>query len=142
MSQTHCVFCRIVAGELPSTKIHEDEHTLAFMDINPITPGHALVILKPHRENLFEMNEEECLAVMRASKRVADAIRAGLDPAGLNLFQANGLAAFQTVFHFHMHVLPRYVGDALKPPVGLFSGRKGDPEEIRRNAERIRGAIG
>jgi len=142
MSQTHCVFCRIVAGELPSIRIHEDEHTLALMDINPITPGHALVILKPHRENLFEMDEEECLAVMRASKKVADAIRAGLDPAGLNLFQANGLAAFQTVFHFHMHVLPRYVGDALKPPVGLLSGRKGDPEEIRQNAERIRGAIG
>ncbi len=142
MSQTHCVFCRIVAGELPSTKLHEDERTLAFMDINPITPGHALVIVKPHRENVFELDEEECVAVMRTSKKVADAIRRGLEPDGLNLFQANGLAAFQTVFHFHMHVLPRYLGDPIQPPVGLLSGRKGDPEEIRKQAERIRSSIG
>jgi len=142
MSQTHCVFCRIVTGDLPSTRLHEDDRTLAFMDINPITPGHALVIVKPHRENVFELDEEECLAVMRTSKKVADAIRRSLEPDGLNLFQANGLAAFQTVFHFHMHVLPRYVGDPIEPPIGLLVGRKGDPEEIRRNAERIRGAIG
>ena len=73
MTHTHCVFCRIVAGELPSTKLFEDERTLAFMDIHPITPGHALVIVKAHRENVFEMDEEECVAVMRTSKKLANA---------------------------------------------------------------------
>jgi len=142
MTHTHCVFCRIVAGELPSTTLFEDERTLAFMDIHPITPGHALVIVKAHRENVFEMDEEECAAVMRTSKKLADAIKKGLEPEGLNLFQANGLAAFQTVFHFHIHVLPRYVDDAIQPPIGLLGGRMGDPEEIRKNAERIRASIG
>jgi histidine triad (HIT) family protein len=132
------VFCRIVAGQLPSTRIYEDDRVLAFMDINPITPGHALVIVKAHRENLFEMDEEECVAAMRAAKKVSDAVRATLKPDGLNLFQANGLVAFQTVFHFHIHVLPRYTGDPIQPPIGLLSGRAGDPEEIRKNGERIR----
>ena len=88
-----CVFCRIVAGQLPSARIYEDDRVLAFMDINPITPGHSLVIVKAHRENLFEMDEEECVAAMRAAKKVSEAVRVTLKPDGLNLFQANGLVA-------------------------------------------------
>jgi histidine triad (HIT) family protein len=139
VTDTHCVFCRIVAGEIPSTRVVEDDRTLCFMDINPATPGHCLVIPKVHRENIYSMAEHECLDVMRTTKRVVDAIGATLKPVGLNLLQANGLHAWQTVFHFHVHVIPRYVNDPIKLP---WIPRHGDAEEIRRNGERIRSYFG
>ncbi len=139
MSQGHCVFCKIVRGEVPATKVYEDERTLCFMDINPATHGHCLVILKEHRETLYELSESECLDVMATTKRIVDAVRETLDPDGLNLLQANGLQAFQTVFHFHMHVIPRYTDDGIKLP---WVPRQGDPEVIRKNGERIRAFLG
>ena len=135
MAESHCVFCKIVLGELPSTKVFEDEFTLCFMDINPATHGHCLVIPKLHRENIYEMSASECAQVMNTTKQVADAVKTSLKPDGLNLLQANGLQAFQTVFHFHMHVIPRYTDDPIKLP---WIPRQGDMEVIRKNGERIR----
>ena len=131
----HCVFCKIVRGEIPSVKLYEDERTLCFMDINPATHGHCLAIPKVHRENIHDMSEAECLEVMSATKRVADAIRETLKPDGLNLLQANGLQAFQTVFHFHMHIIPRYNDDPIKLP---WIPRQGDMDVIRKNGDLIR----
>ncbi|MDP3940508.1 MAG: HIT family protein [Deltaproteobacteria bacterium] len=135
MAEGHCVFCKIVRGELPSMKLYEDERTLCFMDINPATRGHSLVVPKAHRENIYEMSEAECADVMNVTKRVADAVRKTLEPDGLNLLQANGLQAFQTVFHFHMHIIPRYTNDPIKLP---WIPREGNMEEIRKNSEIIR----
>ena len=134
-SDPGCVFCKIVRGEIPSMKLYEDERTLCFMDINPATRGHSLAIPKVHRENIYEMSEAECGDVMNTTKRVADAIRDTLKPDGLNLLQANGLQAFQTVFHFHMHIIPRYTNDPIKLP---WIPREGNMEEIRKNSEIIR----
>ncbi|MFQ5458927.1 MAG: HIT family protein [Myxococcota bacterium] len=131
----HCVFCKIVRGDLPSIKVFEDEETLCFMDINPATRGHCLAIPKIHRENIHDMRPAECALVMNTTKRVADAILETLKPDGLNLLQANGLQAFQTVFHFHMHIIPRYNDDPIKLP---WIPRQGDMDEILKHGDLIR----
>ena len=109
-----CVFCKIVAGQIPSTKVHEDEHTLAFMDLGQVNPGHVLVAVKKHAANLFELDDMQAAAVARTSTRVARAIRDALSPAGLSVYQANGKAAGQTVFHYHVHLLPRHEADGME----------------------------
>jgi histidine triad (HIT) family protein len=134
-----CVFCKIVAGLLPAYKLHEDEATLAFMDINPISPGHCLVIPKTHFANVFDGTDAPLAAVMAATRRVAIAVRDAMQPDGINLFQANGPAAGQTVFHFHMHILPRRTGDGLlRGGHGLHAG---DKAVIAANAEKIRARL-
>ena len=130
-----CIFCKIIAGEIPCFKIYEDEDTLAFMDINPANEGHALVIPKQHAENLHAVSDDALAATARSAKKVAAAIDRTLGPAGLNLLQCNGPAAAQSVMHFHMHVLPRRAGDDLKLNWGLEAG---DMDAIGRLAERIR----
>jgi histidine triad (HIT) family protein len=133
-----CIFCRISAGELPSMKIFEDEATVAIMDINPINIGHALVIAKHHAETLYDLPEAAGAAVMRTVQRVAGAIRDTVKPAGLNLLQANGPAAFQSVTHFHIHLIPRFTDDGkgLQPsPTPTAANR------IQELAERIRSHI-
>ncbi|WP_376793288.1 HIT family protein [Thermoflexus sp.] len=115
-----CIFCAIVARQQPAEIVYEDERTMAFMDINPANPGHTLVIPKRHAATIFEIDEEDAAAVMRTAVRVARAIRAALAPEGLNLVQSNGRAAGQEIFHLHVHVIPRWVGDGLRlarPPV-------------------------
>ncbi|HXF69208.1 MAG TPA: HIT family protein [Thermoflexus sp.] len=115
-----CIFCAIVARQQPAEIVYEDERTMAFMDINPANPGHTLVIPKRHAATIFEIDEEDAAAVMRTTVRVARAIRAALAPEGLNLVQSNGRAAGQEIFHLHVHVIPRWVGDGLRlarPPV-------------------------
>ena len=137
MSQ--CVFCRIVAKEIPATVVHEDEHTLAFMDIGQVNPGHVLVALKKHAENIFALEDAQAAAVFRASAKVARAIRAAFEPQGLSVYQANGAAAGQTVLHLHIHLVPRYEGDgmALTWPV------KNPPrEKLVDYAEKIRAKLG
>ncbi|GAB4353019.1 MAG: HIT family protein [Gammaproteobacteria bacterium] len=134
-----CIFCKIVAGEIPCFKLYEDGETLAFMDINPANEGHALVIPKSHAPNLFEVSPEALSATARAAQRVARAVQATLDPPGMNLLQCNGAAAAQSVQHFHMHVLPRQTGDDLKMNWGI---KPGDPDAIGALAERIRANIG
>lgn len=109
-----CIFCRIVAGQIPSTRVYEDEHVLAFMDIGQVNPGHVLVAVKRHAANLFELEEAQAAAVGRASRHVARAIEAAFKPEGLSVYQANGKAAGQTVFHYHVHLLPRHAGDGME----------------------------
>ena len=136
---TSCVFCRIVAKEIPATVVHEDEHTLAFMDIGQVNPGHVLVALKKHADNIYALEDAQAGAVFRSAARVARAIRGAFEPQGLSVYQANGAAAGQTVFHLHIHLVPRYEGDgmALTWPV------KNPPrEKLVEYAERIRAKLG
>jgi histidine triad (HIT) family protein len=130
-----CLFCRIVAGQIPSTRVYEDDLILAFMDIGQVNPGHVLVAVKRHAENLYELDDAQAAAVQRAAARVARAIRDAFDPQGLSVYQANGRAAGQTVFHYHVHLVPRREGDgmALAWPV------KNPPrDELEKHAARIR----
>lgn len=108
-----CVFCRIVARQIPATVVHEDEHTLAFMDLGQVNPGHVLVAVKAHVENVFGLGTDQASAVSATMLRVARAIRAAFAPHGLSVYQANGKAAGQTVFHYHVHLVPRYEGDGM-----------------------------
>jgi len=108
-----CVFCRIVAKQIPATVVQEDAGTLAFMDIGQVNPGHVLVALKSHADNLFELQDAQAAAVFRAVARVARAIRDAFAPQGLSVYQANGKAAGQTVFHFHVHLVPRHENDGM-----------------------------
>jgi len=109
-----CVFCKIVTGQMPSTRVFEDEHSLAFMDIGQVNPGHVLVAVKKHADNLYALDGAQAAAVARASVRVARAIRDAFKPEGLSVYQANGKAAGQTVFHYHIHLLPRHAGDGME----------------------------
>jgi len=109
-----CVFCKIVAGQIPSTRVFEDEHTLAFMDLGQVNPGHVLVAVKKHAENLYSLDDAQAAAVARACTRVARAIRDAFKPEGMSVYQANGKPAGQTVFHYHVHLLPRHAGDGME----------------------------
>jgi histidine triad (HIT) family protein len=108
-----CVFCKIMAKQIPASVVHEDEHTLAFMDLGQVNPGHVLVALKAHAENVYALDEAQAGAVFRSVARVSRAIRAAFAPQGLSVYQANGKAAGQTVFHLHVHLVPRYDGDGM-----------------------------
>jgi histidine triad (HIT) family protein len=133
-----CVFCRIVAGQIPSTKVHEDELTLAFMDIGAVNPGHVLVAVKEHVENIYGLNDKLAGAVFRTAARVARAVQKAYAPEGVTLYQANGAAAGQTVFHFHLHLVPRYAQDGLR----LTWPVKNPPsEQLEANAARLRAAL-
>jgi len=133
--EANCVFCKIVAGTIPSFKLYEDAATLAFLDINPGNPGHALVIPKAHAANIYASADKDLAAAMATVRKVATAIEKTVKPDGLNLVQANGPGAAQSVFHFHMHILPRRNGDELKMNWGL---KPGDKNEIAALAEKIR----
>jgi histidine triad (HIT) family protein len=135
VSDADCIFCKIVAREIPALIIEEDDDALAFMDIAPATRGHALVIPKKHASNLWEIEPDQLAAVAKAAQRVALRIRDRLAPDGLNLVNSNGPAAWQTVFHFHVHVIPRYVGDPLRLP---WAPAPGDMEEIAAVAAELR----
>lgn len=134
-----CIFCQIVAGDAPATKLYEDDLTIVIMDIFPWTTGHSLIISKQHAPTLFELDEATAAAVMRTALKVAPAIKDALQADGLNLFQSNGRAAWQTVDHFHMHVLPRYFDDGLVPP--KIPG-PADPGQIAETAGKILKALG
>lgn len=129
----HCIFCKIVRGEAPAFTVCEDEHTIVFMDINPVTDGHTLVVTKPHFTNLFETSEDVMRAVAATSRRVALAIQSVLKPDGLMVFQLNGLAAGQTVFHYHMHLMPR----ADNEPLALHTRVPGNPDRLRHLAQAL-----
>jgi histidine triad (HIT) family protein len=132
-----CIFCSIVQGAAPSHRVYEAPTVLAFLDIFPVGDGHVLVIPKRHYENLLEADEESMLAVMSASHRIAQAIQRALRPDGIGVHQLNGSAAGQTVFHYHMHLIPRMHGDPI-----AFHGRKpGDPKRLAENARRIAEAL-
>jgi len=134
-----CVFCKIRDGRIPSAKVYEDEQTFAIMDINPLNPGHCLVITKAHAATLFDSLESDLAAAIRTARRVGQALRDALKPDGLNMLQANGAAAFQSVPHFHLHLIPRYVRDGKGFDWKLVPGNR---DEIFANVEKIRAALG
>lgn len=133
-----CIFCRLIKGEIPASRVHEDALTVAFMDVGQVNPGHLLVAVKRHAATLLDITPEEAAAVMQTARRLALAIEAAFAPPGITLLQANGKAGEQTVFHFHLHLLPRHEGDG----VGLAWPRKTPPrEELEAYAARIRAAL-
>jgi histidine triad (HIT) family protein len=134
MGDPSCIFCQILAGELPATIVDEDERTIAFMDIAPATRGHTLVIPRAHSADLLSVDREDLHAVAVASQRLARRIRERLRADGVNLVNSCGAAAWQTVFHFHMHVIPRYEGDPLRLP---WTPAQGDPQEIAAAAREL-----
>ncbi|MDE0317694.1 MAG: HIT family protein [Candidatus Poribacteria bacterium] len=133
-----CIFCAIVEGKIPSATVYEDEHVFAFMDIAPANPGHLLIIPKQHYRNIFDMPAEIGSKIMEVAVLLATAIREALNPDGLNLFQSNEAAAFQTVFHFHLHLIPRWEGDPLRLP---WRPSEGNIEEISNIAAKIQEAL-
>jgi histidine triad (HIT) family protein len=134
MADPNCIFCRILTGELPATIVDQDERTIAFMDISPATRGHALVIPRMHSTDLLEIEPEDLQAVALASQRLAGRAKARLGADGVNLLNACGAVAFQSVFHFHIHVIPRYEGDAVRLP---WVPELGDPDEIAAAAQEL-----
>lgn len=108
-----CVFCKIVAKQIPATVVYEDEHSLAFMDLGQVNPGHVLVAAKAHLENVYALDDTQAAALFRSVARVARAVRAAFAPPGLSVYQANGKPAGQTVFHFHIHLVPRHDDDGM-----------------------------
>jgi len=135
VSDPDCIFCKILAGELPATIVDEDEHTIAFMDIAPATRGHALVIPRAHTPDLLSVDPEDLRAVALASQRLAARAKERLAADGVNLVNSCGAVAWQTIFHFHVHVIPRYEGDPLRLP---WVPGPGDPDEIAAAAEALR----
>jgi histidine triad (HIT) family protein len=133
-----CVFCKIIDGQLPSMKIDEDDSTLTFMDIHPLSSGHCLVVPKRHAATIFEADVRDLEAAIVTAKRVALAIQEALRPDGLNVLQANGAAAFQSVPHFHLHLIPRWTDDGKG-----FDWKEvpGNREAIMKVGERIRSAL-
>jgi histidine triad (HIT) family protein len=133
-----CVFCRIVAGEIPSAKVHEDELTVAFMDIGQVNPGHVIVTVKPHRETILDLDDALASAVFQTAARVARAVEAAFHPDGITVLQANRKAGWQTVPHMHLHVLPRHDDDG----VGLTWPVKNPPfATLESLAEKLRAAL-
>jgi histidine triad (HIT) family protein len=130
-----CLFCKIVAGEIPSTIVAEDERTVAFMDINPATRGHALVVPRAHARDLLSLPAEDLAACASAAQRLAGRAKEALGADGVNLLNSCGPAAWQTVFHFHLHVIPRYEDDPLRLP---WSPASGDADEIAAAAAALR----
>ena len=131
-----CIFCGIVAGEVPAQKVDEDEHTVSFMDLNPWTRGHALVIPRRHTPNLYEIEDDDLRHTAVAARRLARRMRERLGCDGINLLNAAEPAAWQTVFHFHLHVIPRYDNDPLRLPA--HTGQA-DPDELSSVADELRG---
>ena len=131
-----CLFCKIVAGEVPATRVDDDEGTVSFMDINPATRGHALVIPREHHRDLHDVPRDDLAATMAAAQRLAARVRDRLGADGVNLLNSCGSAAWQTVFHFHVHVIPRYEDDPLRLP---WTPGPGDEDEIADAGAALRG---
>ena len=134
-----CIFCKIVRGELPCQKLYEDATTLAFMDINPGTPGHALVIPKAHAVDVHDVPPDTLADMARTAQKVARAAKEALGCGGVNLVQSSGAVAFQSVFHIHVHVIPRYPDDGVRLP---WTPKPGDMAAIAAHADKLRSALG
>jgi histidine triad (HIT) family protein len=131
-----CLFCGIVAGDVPAQLVDSDEHTVAFMDIRPATRGHALVVPRRHAADLIEISDEDLRHTSLAARRLARRMDEVLEPAGFNILNSCRPAAWQTVFHFHIHVVPRYEDDPLKLP---WVPQEGDSADIESVAQQLRG---
>jgi histidine triad (HIT) family protein len=129
-----CLFCKIVAGEIPATIVDQDEHTVSFMDINPATRGHALVVPRNHSHDLLDIDPGDLAAVAVAAQRLAGTAKEALGADGVNLLNCCGEVAWQTVFHFHLHVIPRYADDTVRLP---WTPTPGDTDEIQAAGRQI-----
>jgi histidine triad (HIT) family protein len=136
VAATDCIFCKIVAGELPSYVVGESERAVAFADINPATRGHSLVIPRVHAADIHDISAEDLTACALLAKDVAAAALERLGADGVNILNSAGSAAWQVVFHFHIHVIPRYAGDPLRLP---WTPTPGVPEELAAAAAELRG---
>lgn len=138
-NDSDCIFCKIIAGDIPCFKVYEDAHAFAFMDINPIAPGHTLVVPKNHHPNLLEIDDDDLAAVQSASKKVAAKIMTALNPGGIAVLQLNGLGANQVVMHYHVHLVPRN-----RPDDGItlleWEPEPGDMGQIEQVAAKISAA--
>ena len=134
-----CVFCKIRDGEIPSMRVYEDDRTLAFMDINPLNSGHCLIITKTHAPTLWESDPADLQAAIAAAQKVAVALNDAVKPDGINMLQANGAAAFQSVPHYHLHLIPRWNNDGKGFDWPLVPG---DRSQIQAIGQRLREAIG
>jgi len=133
-----CVFCKIRDGQIPSMKIYEDERTLVFMDINPLNAGHCLIVTRTHAPTIWDADEDDLQAAITSAKKVALALRQAVKPDGLNMLQANGAAAFQSVPHFHLHLIPRWADDGKGFDWKLVPG---DRDQITKTGERLRALL-
>jgi len=131
-----CVFCKIVQGEIPSTKIYENDLVFVMMDIMPLSEGHILVLPKAHHETIFDMNEQLAGEIMKVVWKVANVLRKSVEPDGMNILQNNYAAAGQVVPHFHMHLIPRNQGDGLR--LGRWNAKQADPNQLKTLAEELR----
>jgi histidine triad (HIT) family protein len=135
MADPDCLFCKIVAGEIPETRVYEDDRTIAFMDINPATRGHLLCIPREHAADVREISDDDIAAVARTAKTMAARVLERLGADGVSVMQNTGRVAWQTVFHYHVHVIPRYAGDPLRLP---WIPAEGDMDEIEAAAEELK----
>jgi len=135
VSDPDCIFCKIIAGEIPGQIVHEDDRTVAFMDINPATRGHLLVVPRQHARDLLEIDEEDLAATMASAQHMATRVVERLEADGVNLLNSCRAAAWQVVFHFHVHVIPRYDGDPMRLP---WIPAPGDSAEIEAAAQALR----
>lgn len=142
LKTSNCIFCRILAGESPSSLVYSDALCTAFMDIQPVNPGHLLVVPNRHASYLAELDEETGAQMFRVAQRIAVALRrSGVQCQGVNLFLADGRAAGQEVFHVHLHVLPRYAGDGFGFRFSPDYYDRPDRSELDRVAGKIRGVL-
>ena len=132
----NCIFCKVIAGEIPGQMIDSDERTVTVMDINPATRGHVVVVTRAHAQNLLELGDDDLLAAMQTVRRVTKLLQDTLRPDGFNILHNIGRAAWQSIFHFHVHVIPRYADDPLQLP---WLPEPADPDELDRVADLIRG---
>ncbi|MEM7250793.1 MAG: HIT family protein [Pseudomonadota bacterium] len=137
MTEQNCIFCQIIAGNAPSAKIYEDENVFVFLDIFPASVGHTLVVPKGHYETIYEMSDDAMAHVARAARSMAVAIGAVLEPDGLNVTQANGVAAGQTVPHYHVHLVPRTEGVRTR----MHGSERADDDALKALAKRIAEAL-
>ncbi|WP_100330531.1 HIT family protein [Bacillus xiapuensis] len=136
-----CIFCKIINGDIPSAKVYEDDHVYAFLDISQVTKGHTLVIPKTHRENVFELPADEAARLFETVPAIANAIKAEFQPDGLNILNNNGAIAGQTVFHYHIHLIPRYGQKDGFHPVFHASDSQYTQDEFKQIAAAIAGQI-
>jgi len=133
-----CIFCKIVAGELPASKVYEDDRILAFLNLQQANPGHTLVIPKEHHRHIFDIDADTAAEINRIAVRIARAIRAAFHPDGLNTLQKSEPAAMQSVFHYHLHLIPRYRGDDL---LAFAHAPAATPDVLNANAAKIKAAL-
>jgi histidine triad (HIT) family protein len=132
-----CIFCKIVKGEIPCKKVHEDDKTFAFLDISPIHKGHTLIVPKEHHENILDMPDETLAELAKTAKKVSKAVKKATNADGFNVTQNNGAAAGQAVFHFHLHIIPRFKDDGLKN----WPHKKVSDEEMKQVHEAIKNSL-